>query len=30
VAKVGICIGEDDGHQMVSPGLTAFRVVHSL
>jgi len=30
VAKVGICVGEDDGHQMVSPGLTGFRVVHSV
>ena len=30
LAKVGICVGEDDGHQMVSPGLTGFRVVHSL
>ena len=30
LAKVGICVREDDGHQMVSPGLTGFRVVHSL
>jgi hypothetical protein len=29
VAKVGICVGEDDGHQMVSPGWTGFRVVHN-
>ena len=30
VAKVGICIGEDDGHQMVPPRMTVFRVVHIL
>jgi hypothetical protein len=30
VAKMGICVGEDDCHQMVSPGLTGFRVVHSV
>ena len=30
VAKVGICVGEDDGHQMAFPGVTVFRVVHSL
>jgi hypothetical protein len=30
VAKVGICVGEYDGHQMVFPGMIVFRVVHSL
>lgn len=30
LAKVSICVGEDDGHQMVSPGWTGFRVVHNL
>jgi len=30
VAKVGICVGEDDGHQMVFPRLTGVRVVHNL
>jgi hypothetical protein len=24
VAKVGICVGEDDGHQMIAPGVTVF------